>query len=361
MKRGLHVLYEYDVAGRPHASSYLRLLRPLSYPSVASEITFSRGRRYRQEDADAVVVDRLWRPDVSPSEVQALVAAVRRGGAKLIYNLDDNLLDLAPRVRRVGAQEVVWPDDRHRESLRLLLSEADVVWVTTPRLKHCLRPYCSSIEIIPNALDDRLLMRSPSQVSTTDGSPRPVVIGYMGTRTHDEDLQMIMPALRSISARYSDRVSFEVIGGVEKPETKAMLADLRVRYLDRDVIEHEYPYFLLWFSRAVRWDIAIAPLGSDPFADCKSDVKFLDYAAIGAAAICSRVPAYADTVRHGETGWLVENDVDAWVQALDTLITDADLCHHLADGALRYLYARRILAVAAPMWARAAISVIERA
>jgi processive 1,2-diacylglycerol beta-glucosyltransferase len=355
---GVHVMYEYDVAYRPHASSYLRLLRPLSYPTLAGTVGLSHGLRYDQVDADVVVVDRLWRPDVDPIVVERLITAVRRSGAKLVHSLDDNLMDLPPRQIPVGSAEVIWPQERHRASMGLLLAEADAVWVTTPNLRDRFSSYNRAISILPNALDDRLLVRPPTSTYPETEARRNLVIGYMGTRTHDEDLKMIVPAIRAICSRYPGLVSVEVIGVMQRSETRQHLSDLPVHYVSPYLVEHEYPYFVLWFSRSIRWDVAVAPLQSNEFNDSKSDIKFLDYAAIGAATICSKVPAYESTVRHGETGLLVENDVDAWVHAIDSLVTDADLRCRLSRGAVSYLYGERTLDVCASAWTHSLHSVL---
>jgi len=49
-------------------------------------------------------------------------------------------------------------------------------------------------------------------------------------------------------------------------------------------------------------------------------------------SLLSDVGPYPATVRHGETGWLVENTTSARVDALERLIADADLRRHLAEG-----------------------------
>ena len=108
--------------------------------------------------------------------------------------------------------------------------------------------------------------------------------------------------------------------------------------------ESEYPLFMPWFTSEPAWDIAVAPLEATPFNACKSDIKFLDYCALGAAGIYSDVPAYAGSVGHRVTGWLVTNTVEDWIAALDTLISDEERRIHIANAGRRYLYAQRLVA-----------------
>jgi signal transduction histidine kinase len=69
-----------------------------------------------------------------------------------------------------------------------------------------------------------------------------------------------------------------------------------------------------------RYNIAVAPLRDDSFNGHKSHIKYLDYSMCGLAQVLSNVPAYAGSVRHGETGLLVENSADSWYEAINALI-----------------------------------------
>ena len=158
--------------------------------------------------------------------------------------------------------------------------------------------------------------------------------------------------MAEICARHRGRVVFDFVGVIGHTGTRRALATagVPVRYSAPRPQEREYPLFMPWYAHRTQWDIAIAPLADTPFRRCKSDIKFLDYAAIGAAAVLSDVGPYPATVRHGETGWLVENTSAAWVDALERLIADAELRRHLAEGARRYLFDERVLARRAGDW-----------
>jgi glycosyltransferase involved in cell wall biosynthesis len=106
---------------------------------------------------------------------------------------------------------------------------------------------------------------------------------------------------------------------------------------------------MVWLTHRLRWDIALAPLADTPFNACKSDLKHLDYAAMGAAGIYSAVPAYT-SVKHGETGWLARNDIDSWIEALETLIARPELRQRLARAAADYVYGERVLARQGGAW-----------
>jgi len=175
----------------------------------------------------------------------------------------------------------------------------------------------------------------------------------MRTQTHDDGLRLLIPALQSIHARYAGKVIFEISGVTSTPETIALLEDLPVRWLSPDPRESEYPLFMVWFTGQVHWDIALAPLHDTIFTRAKSDIKYLDYAAIAAPGIFSNIPVYSETIRHGENGLLADNTTQAWETALEALISNPDLRQSIANQAVRNLYRARILNCCAINWEQA--------
>lgn len=329
----IHVLYEHEgEPPRPTNCAYSCLLRPLTHPGIAERIECTFGTEYRGQKVDGVIVQRTWnRLKVSSVLVKKLAEDTHRAGARLIYALDDNHLDDPPNppYSTQGRPEVT-------ESF---IRRADAVLVTTEALRNRYADLNPHIAVVPHALDERLLVERTPPASDPS---RPLVIGYMGTRTHDDDLQMVLPALEAIQHRH--RVEFQIIGVIGHLKTRRALRKLRVRELSpKPHASPEYPSFLSWFSRCVRWDIAIAPLRDHAFNRCKSDIKFLDYSAIGAAGIYSRSMPYETTVRHMETGWLADYDTEAWVEALSRLIENPILRVRLARNAYQYLMKERIL------------------
>lgn len=341
--RRLFVLYEYGEEYRPYSSSFLRLIRPLSHPKIGPYFDAHFGLGYNSQPADVVMIDRLWRPDVSLHLVEELVNKVRLKGMRLVYSLDDDYFDLE-------FTEPFRPASNVLPVVTYLLRNADAVLVTTSALRQRVLEHNQNVHILPNVLDERLLVYRPPLHRQAQACERPIVIGYMGTGTHDQDLKMIVPALQSIHKRHAGKIEIQLVGVVRKDETRRELEGLPVRYVFPRPEEHEYPLFMLWFTASLHWDIAISPLANTPFNSCKSDIKFLDYSAIGAAGIYSQSPAYAASVNHRQNGLLVENSAEAWVDALEILLEQPDLRMEIAQNASKYLYAKRILSKAAADW-----------
>jgi len=341
------VLYEYSPVGLPHGSAYIRLLQPLTHPFIDGRFYVTPSPVYYGQEAEIVVVDRYWRPDCTPEMAAALARNVKGGGAKLVYQIDDDLLALPADNPTAAAR---------REIVATFLREADGVIVSTPALRARYASHNARVLVIGNALDERLLV----QVDNAPRDPSRVVLGYMGTLTHDADLLLLLPALAELSASVDLPLELQIVGGLADPATLAQLGQLPfpVTRLTPPVVE--YPQFLPWFTGNVRWDIALAPLRDTPFNRAKSDIKFLDYAALGAPGIYSDLPVYSDSVRHGETGLLAANTTESWMTALRALIDKPTLRRELASNARRYLHNERILARRATDWAAALEAIGEK-
>jgi glycosyltransferase involved in cell wall biosynthesis len=301
-----------------------------------------------------VIVERTRRPGAGVlAAAEDLVRRVRRDGACLVYALDDNLLDWAPRaIGQLG------PSPEQLAVVRLLAREADGIIASTPALAARLAHLNPCIQVVANALDERLW--APPTPPAPIGAARPrLVIGFMGTHSHDADLRLILEPLRAVLRTQAGRLEFQLVAGVADPGLWRAFDGLPLRRLDEDR-PVDYPAFMHWFTAHARWDIALGPLEATPFTRCKSDLKALDYAAIGAAGIYSRVTPYAESVRDGETGLLAENTVPAWRAALERLVADGELRSRLAANARQALLAGRTLSVCAGQWVDAIRAIAAR-
>jgi glycosyltransferase involved in cell wall biosynthesis len=229
--------------------------------------------------------------------------------------------------------------------------------VTTLPLKERFSTHASNIIVIPNNLDERLLIPRFQRPEHSIFPKKRFIIGMMGTYTHDDDLLMVLPAMKEIHEKYPGKVEFQFIGSILREETREQLSELTVHFMRPKAEEGDYPYFLLWFTSQVRWDIALSPLQSTPFNQYKSDIKFLDYCSIGAVGVFSRIPVYEGSVQDRVTGRLVDNESGSWYQAFEECLEDEGLRLSISKGATQYLYSERILAHNYQNWIEALQSV----
>jgi glycosyltransferase involved in cell wall biosynthesis len=304
--------------GLPTPCSYIRLLQPLSHPSVTGDfdISIETTRTIFDHGADIIVTQRFALPDEATAD--RLAAHARRIGATLVYDLDDDLLNIP---RNHPDAKLLRPRGK---VARRTLDVADVVWLSSPGLAQRLSAIRPDAIVIENGLDERIW--TPPAASLHD---QPVRILCMGTNSHERDFAMIEPALVRLKSEYADRIVIDIVGTTSRND----LAPGLNRIGPPPNASRSYPGFVQWLSSAQPpWHIGLAPLLDTPFNTCKSPIKAMDYAALGLVVLASDTSVYRGSIADGPAGQLVSNSPEAWYAALDWLLRNRDLRRGIAAG-----------------------------
>ena len=345
-KIDVHVIFEHGEDLKPYGCAYIRDLLPLTHPVNEEILTVTKGIGYSK--ADVIVVERMWKPKISLHLAETLVEQIRKDKAIFIYSIDDNLLDLEYIPKEV------------RMVVGYFCRAADGILVSTEFLKKRLSRLNKRIIVISNALDERHFGGNDQKSRTIKQHGERKVIGYMGTFTHDADLMIVIQPLREILRKYSDLVEFQLVGGTSNPSVLSLFDGLSFRVLDVPIADVEYPNFISWMRKNMYWDIGIGPLEDTYFNRSKSDIKFLDYSALGIAGVYSDVPSYQETIRHLETGCLVKNSPTEWSNALERILVDDQLRDRLARNAREYVLSFRTLEQRGTKWRDAIFAIVEK-
>jgi GT2 family glycosyltransferase/glycosyltransferase involved in cell wall biosynthesis len=318
---------------------YIRLLQPLHHPAAARdfEVIVTDAEGIFDTKADIIATQRYAIADVKTAD--RLAAHARRTGARLVFDLDDDLLSI-PRTHPEAA--VLRPRAR---VVRRMLEAADTVFLSTPALARRLSALRPDAVVMENGLDERIWTPPISPLRE-----HPVRILCMGTATHDQDFKLIEPALVRLKAEYGERISIDIVGMTNQ---KA-LPDGLDRCGPSANGTRSYPGFVQWLTTIQpAWHIGLAPLLDTAFNQAKSAIKAMDYAALGMIGLASDVAAYRGSLADGGAGLLVQNSAAAWHAALDGLLRDRERRHALAAPARARFLARASLASQAE-WRRAA-------
>lgn len=308
--------------GRPNGCAHIRLLYPFGHTPDAKVWKSTRvmGALPAIGSADIAYIQRDMQGYVL-DEIVGWAVLWKNAGGKIVYDVDDDLINISDLAKRVGG----W--DRasvisHRT--RVLLNVADRVTVSTSPLRDVLSRLHPDVVVVPNMVDVDLwgLREGATHVSRARAGSRDFVIGYFGTPTHNADLALVREAVLSIRQAFPC-VRFEVIGAfqnIDPPFGEKV-------WLPHDT---EYPAFVGWLRKRALWDLVLIPLVDDRFNRSKSNIKFLESAALGLPIVCSNVESYRTIARDGQNCLLVNNDSASWVSALRALIANDELRCRLA-------------------------------
>jgi len=225
----------------------------------------------------------------------------------VIYDLDDDLIDVDPR--NPVPYSIYEP--MRDQTLRNIMS-ADVVTVSTHNLAAKLKPWADIIEVLPNCAHPSWIQRN---------EPRNLTVGWAGSVFHDMDL-VDMPQIllewekfyRSIGG--SLPVSFHSMGG--------NYFNGIGRHTPFQPLEYALPQMDFW--------VGLAPLLDCEFNQSKSWCKALEYACRGIPVIASNVGQYPDWLKMDYNGLLVK-DRSEWIDALMTM-ADPEVRLIMSEGAM---------------------------
>lgn len=189
----------------------------------------------------------------------------------------------------------------HQRMIRAIKASDHLV-VTTKPLKEHYSKYVKDVSVIPNTLDRKWFKNL--QAPPTRKKLR---VGWVGAGQHAGDQKLVAEVIKETADRYD-----WVFMGMAIDEIKPHLKEFHT-FVSID----EYPSKM----RSLDLDIAIAPLENNLFNTCKSNLRLLEYGAMGWPVICSKVYPYTDNnppVIH------CSDDKQEWIDALKYLEEDKE-------------------------------------
>jgi glycosyltransferase involved in cell wall biosynthesis/GT2 family glycosyltransferase len=307
--------------------AYIRLLQPLDHLSqiVPLDLVLADAQTALNYQADLIVTQGHAVTD--PSQVAALAQHTRATGAKLVYDLDEDLLHVPRRQADPSERR------RHIGAVQQMLRHADRVFVSTEalasRISGCRT---DAVRVMPTALDERLWCNKPRPLPSHAGTVR---ILCLGADLRDKDLALIIPALERIKREYTGRVSIDFVGLTTTDELPASMR----RVVMPMAASTSYPGLVNWLIDQPSWDIGLAPLADTTANRCKPATKALDYAALRMAIVASDMPGYRGSLADGPGGMLVKPDPRAWYAAINRLVRNPTVRRAYAAGAAeRFAY-----------------------
>jgi len=143
----------------------------------------------------------------------------------------------------------------------------------------------------------------------------------------------VLPALRGVLDRHAE-VSLAIRGDAALEGLFADFPPGRVAFSRGGSLDDYYR-----FLDGI--DIGIAPLLPTEWNRCRSDVRFVEYAAHQAVAVCSDLEPYQAVVRPGGSGFLFRDPAELET-VLERALAEGDLCASVTARAARYVTTDRL-------------------
>jgi len=218
---------------------------------------------------------------------------------RVILDMDDDVFNIDPysdSYEIFGTEEVkhgdkwLWKDGvnfdikdnkDYIERLKVFIRRADILTVSTERLKEKFKEYNDNIIVVPNSIDPK------DWVVPNFREHQEIRIGWSGGTSHYKDWYTVKDDLERIMKEYP-RIKLCIAGtsfdGIFKNiDTK------RVEKWDWvDPTGHGFRMAMMDL------DLAIIPLEGTEFNSNKSCIKFYEFSSLKIPTICSNVPPYSD-------------------------------------------------------------------
>lgn len=331
------------ISGEPSTPGHLyRVLRPIAACGgeagwmAASEIS----TRIREIEAADILV--LWRTPWNEQVAQAVDAA-RRSGAKIVFDVDDLMID--PDIARLDVIDGIRTQHLTEESVRnhynavkQSMASADLCLATTEELADQMRRLWMPAQVLPNGFDHEMLVLARLAVRRRQKQPDDglIRIGYAGgSKTHQRDFAVCVdavaevlrevPECRLVAFRSEDG-SAPILDVEEYPALRGLERQIEWRNF---VPPEELP------NEVARFDVNLAPLEvGNPFCEAKSELKFFEAALVDVPTIASPTGPFRRAIRNERSGFLASTPKE-WRAALRRLVENPALRKAIAREAHR--------------------------
>ena len=284
----------------------------------------------------------IWRA-AWDKKLAVLMDVARRGGAKIVFDVDDLMFDPAlakieviDGIRTQGLQEDGIAEFYKRVQGTLLT--ADFCTCPTQPLSTAMRRFNKPTVVLPNGFDDAMLIRSRKAVAGRRSQPGDgrIRLGYAGgSRTHQRDFARAAGAVARVLRAHPECLL--VLFRLSKPDGDVPYLDV-AEFPELRGLESQIEWRSLVPLDAVpdelaRFDINLAPLETgNAFCEAKSELKYFEAALVDVVTVASPTAPFTAAIRHGETGFLAADEAQ-WHAALERLVSEPGLRASVARNA----------------------------
>jgi len=229
-----------------------------------------------------------------------------------------------------------WNKAKIGERLVEACKNADLVFVTNELLRGVYKEYNKNIFIIPNAVP----FDEPPFLSEKEQSDKTRFI-YVAGSTHYEDLKLLSGLFQRLKSDgdFKNNGNFTLCGYNNPNEDKINIwykMEAFGKSTGSYTRRHSLPlgYYIRHYNHG---DVAIAPLEDTFFNNCKSNLKFLEAAAMKKPFICSNVQPF--TIDKENKGIMFCDKTQDWYKSFKFFINNPNAIEEY--GEINYEYGKK--------------------
>jgi glycosyltransferase involved in cell wall biosynthesis len=250
----------------------------------------------------------------------------RQTGKPTIYDIDDLVFDTKFTDQLSYTQSLKASEkqdyDKGVKSYGRMLAKCDLAMTSTGDLQLALQDYKDKVILNRNVLSQDLLQLSQANSHKERGDGK-IRLGYFsGSITHNENFELIKEAIKGTLATYPN-LELHLVGHLDLPEDLTPYQE--------QITCHPYVDWTDLPALIASVDINLAPLVDSTFNRAKSEIKWLEAAAVKVPTLASKLGAFEEMIEDGRTGLLA--DPNDWFDKLSQLIEDRYLRAVLAEQA----------------------------
>jgi len=264
--------------------------------------------------------------------------------AIVIYDLDDNM----HAINESNYAFKIYDPNTETGCINLytlenIISRCDSVMYSTRELQSFYENLNPNSIVFPNFLDIDKRYRNINTVNwkiladeqNISYNDQTTIIGFFGSDSHIEDLSLIEYPVMEI-LKNNPNVIFAIMAGSDLIMTtlikKWKIPNNKFLYIPYKNI-NEYLSYVSCF------DIGLAPLQNNIFNLCKSNLKLLEYGALGIPYVASKIANFQrfQLESEGLGGYLCD-DQDEWVDKINFLINNPEVRKKMGQDLQQYVY-----------------------
>ena len=281
-------------------SLYVRLLDPLVLTTGNYNVVHSSTANIEAValSADVLILQRWF-----DTPIRDLAFQAKRRGVPVVYETDDNLLDLSEHSQNRFSET-------QQRLIREVAQAADLVTCSTDSLARFMSGLNQHVTVLKN-------YGFVNTVIEQEATPH---LGIVNTDYFklDAGKAAFFQALEDAVEQLRYRITF--FGSLDPLAAELCRAHPDKVNFEKRTTDDRRAFLEILAASGV--NVAAVPLSDTRQHAFKSDIKFLDYASIGVPGIYNNVTVFPDVVT-GQDGLVCEDSYDGWFQALSAFTDPA--------------------------------------